>query len=49
MLYCCELWELIVADEAQLHRVEHRMITMCGVKLVDRLSTDVFRDKRVLW
>ena len=30
MLYCCELQELTVADEA-----------MCGVRLVDRLSTFV--------
>ena len=48
-LYCCETWELIVADEAQLHQVEHRMITMCRVRLVDRLSTDVLHDKGVFW
>ena len=45
VLYCCKTWALIVADEAQLDQVEHRMITMCGVKLVDRLSTDVLPDK----
>ena len=28
LLYCCEMWELTVADEASLHRVEHRMIYM---------------------
>ena len=45
VLYCCETWELIAADEAQLHQVEHQLMTICGVKLVDRLSTDVLRDK----
>ena len=41
--------ELIVADEAQLHRVENCMITMCEVKLVDGLSTDVLHDRKVFW
>ena len=45
-LYCCEMWKLIVAHQAQLLRVEHHMM-MCGVKLVDRLSTDVLRDRKV--
>ena len=45
VLYCCKTWTLIVPDEAQLDQVEHRMITMCGAKLVDRLSTDVLPDK----
>ena len=34
------------ADEARLHGMERRMITlMCGVRLVDRVSTDVLRDR----
>ena len=38
--------ELTVADEAKLHGVEHRMIRMmCGVRLVDRVSTDVLQDR----
>ena len=42
LLYCCETWELTVADEARLHGVERCMIRMmCGVKLVDRVLTDV--------
>ena len=46
LLYCCESWELTVADEMRLHGVEHCMIRMmCGVRLVDRVSTDVLRDK----
>ena len=46
LLYCCEKWELTVADEIRLHGVEHRMIRMmCGVRLVDRVSTDVLRDR----
>ena len=49
VLYCCETWQLIVADEAQLYQLEHRMIMMCGVKLIDTLPTDVLRDKGVFW
>ena len=46
LLYCCETWELTVADEMRLRGVEHRMIRMiCGVRLVDRVSTDVLRDR----
>ena len=46
LLYCCETWELTVADEMRLCGVEHRMIRMiCGVKLVDRVSADVLHDK----
>ena len=42
LLYCCETWELIVADEMRLHEVEHCMIMMmCGVRLVDRMLTDI--------
>ena len=45
-LYCCETWELPVADEARLREVERRMIRMmCGVRLVDRMLTDVLRDR----
>ena len=44
--YCCETWELTVADEASLCGVERRMIRMmCEVRLVDRVSTDVLRDR----
>ena len=45
LLYCCETWELTVADEARLHMVRCCMIRMmCGVRLVDMLSTDVLHD-----
>ena len=38
LLYCCETWELTVADEARLRGVERRMIRMmCGVRLVNRV------------
>ena len=40
------MWELTVADEMRLRGVECHMIRMiCGVRLVDRVSTDVLRDK----
>ena len=46
LLYCCETWELTVVDEASLRGVERRMINMmCGVRLVNRVSTDVLQDK----
>ena len=46
LLYCCETWEFTVADEMRLRWVERCMIRMmCGVKLVDRVSTDVLRDR----
>ena len=49
LLYCYEAWEFTVADEARLHRVESRMIRMmCGVRLVDRVSTDVLLDRVVV-
>ena len=35
------MWELTVADEAELRR----MIRMCGVRLVDRVSTDILLDR----
>ena len=37
--------ELTVADEARLRRVEQRMTRICGERLVDRVSTDVLRDR----
>ena len=46
LLYCCETWEFTVADEMSLRWVERRMIRMmCGVRLVDRVSTDALRDR----
>ena len=46
LLYCCEAWELTVADEARLRGVERRMIRMmCGMRLVDRVPTDVFHNR----
>ena len=46
LLYCCETWELTVANEMRLRWVELRMIRMmCRVRLVDRVSTDVLRGK----
>ena len=45
-LYCCEMWDLTVVGEARLCGLEHHMIRMmCGVKLVDRVSTGVLRDR----
>ena len=39
LLYCCESWELTVADEARLREVERLLIRMmCRVRLTDRLS-----------
>ena len=49
LLYCCETWELTVADEVRLRWVEHHMIRMmCGMRLVDRLPIDVLRDRVVV-
>ena len=46
LLYCCETWELTVADEARLHGLECCMIRMmCQVRLVDRVLTDVLWDR----
>ena len=40
------MWELTVADEVRLQGVEHRMIRIiCGVRLVDRVLTDVLHDR----
>ena len=45
LLYCCETWGLTVVNEARLCGMERRMIMMmCGVRLVDRVPTDVIRD-----
>ena len=45
LLYCCETWELTVADKGRLRGVERRMIRMmCGLRLVERVSTDVLCD-----
>ena len=47
--FCCtavKRGQLTVADEARVREVECRMISMiCGVRLVDRVSTDVLRDR----
>ena len=41
-LYRCEMWDLTVVGEARLCGLEYHMIRMMyGVKLVDRVSTDV--------
>ena len=46
LMYCCEMWEHTVADEVRLPGVAHRMIRMmCGMRLVERVLTDVLRDK----
>ena len=46
---CCTVvktWELTFTDEARLCVVEHYIIRMmCGVKLINRLSTDVSQDR----
>ena len=42
LLYCCETWELTVADEARLSGVERYMIRkMCRVRLVGKVLNDV--------
>ena len=49
LLYCSETWELTVVDEARLRGIERRMVWMvCGMRLVDRVSTDVLRDRVVV-
>ena len=46
LLCCCETWELTVADKARLCGVECCMVRMiCGVRLFDRVSTDVLYDR----
>ena len=45
-LYRCEMWDLTVVGETRLCGLEHHMIRMmCVVKLVDRVSNDVLRDR----
>ena len=45
-LYCCETWKRSVADEIRLRGVQRCMIwMMCGVRLVDRLLTDVLHSR----
>ena len=46
LLHCCETWEITVVDEAMLCGVERCMIKIiCGERLVNRVSTDAFRDR----
>ena len=45
LLYCFETWEVTVTHETRLREVERRIIRMCGVRLVDRVSTDALRDR----
>ena len=46
LLYCCETWELTSADDTRLRGVGRRLIRMmCGVRLVDKMSTDIPRDR----
>ena len=39
--FCCNSWKLTVVDKARLHGVERQIIRMCGVRLVDRVPTDI--------
>lgn len=46
LLYCSQTWELTVADELRLRGVERRTIrAMCGVRLVDKVSSYVHRER----
>ena len=46
LLYCGEMWELTSADDTRLRGVGRRLIRMmCGVRLVDKVSTDILRDR----
>ena len=46
LLYCCKTWKVTVVVEARLHGMECRMIRMMrGVRLADKVSTDVLRDR----
>ena len=46
LLHCSETWELTVADEVRLRGVERRTIrAMCGVRLVDKVSSYVHRER----
>ena len=44
LLNCGETWKLSIADDLRLRGVEQHMITItCGIKLVDRVSSDALR------
>ena len=44
LLYCSETWKLTVPDELRLFGLEWHMVrTICGVRLADRVSSDVLR------
>ena len=43
LLYCCETWELTIADKPRVAWVRASIGQMCGVRLVDRVSIDVLR------
>ena len=46
LLNCCKTRELSIANEARLRGMQFRMIRMmCEVRLDDRVSTDVLRDR----
>ena len=46
LLHCCETWPLSVADEAKLCGMDCHMVMMvCGMRLVDWVSTYVLRDR----
>ena len=46
LLHCCEIWPLSVADEAKLCGMErHMVMMMCGMRLVDWVSTYVLRGR----
>ena len=45
LLYCSETRELTVAEGMRLHGVEQHIAPICRVKLVDRVSNDVIRER----
>ena len=46
LLCCCKTWKHTVGDEAKLRGLERHMVRlMWGVRLVDRVSTDILRDR----
>ena len=50
LLYCCETWELTIADEARLRGVKRCIMIgmMCWVRLVDKVQTDFLQDRVVV-
>ena len=42
------MWKLTVADDRRLRRVCRMIRMMCEVRLVDRVLTDVLRDRLVV-